>query len=107
LTEAKESLRNMLTTKYLRSNIEESLIEWIELFRSTDGKNYKTFLQPKIASASVKDTGLNTGGMGAVSPVPYVDIFWWKKSWTRIITHNWPVSQKDGDTVQGFVFIDW
>jgi phosphoribosylamine--glycine ligase len=51
------------------------------------------------------DTGLNTGGMGAVSPVPYVDAVLMKKIETRIVKPTIEGFQKDGIEYKGFVFI--
>jgi phosphoribosylamine--glycine ligase len=49
------------------------------------------------------DTGLNTGGMGAVSPVPYVDAMM-EKIETRIVKPTIEGFQKDGIPYKGFVF---
>jgi len=51
------------------------------------------------------DTGLNTGGMGAVSPVPYVDAVLMEKIETRIVKPTIEGFQKDGIEYKGFVFI--
>jgi phosphoribosylamine--glycine ligase len=51
------------------------------------------------------DTGLNTGGMGAVSPVPYVDAVLMDKIETRIVKPTIEGLQKDGIPYKGFVFI--
>jgi phosphoribosylamine--glycine ligase len=51
------------------------------------------------------DTGLNTGGMGAVSPVPYVDAVLMEKIETRIVKPTIEGFQKDGIPYKGFVFI--
>ena len=51
------------------------------------------------------DTGLNTGGMGAVSPVPYVDAVLMEKIETRIVKPTIDGFQKDGISYKGFGFI--
>jgi phosphoribosylamine--glycine ligase len=79
LTEAKEELRNMLVKKIwceFKSRYRR-VPDGIELscFVLTDGKNYKILPTAKdYKRIGEGDTGLNTGGMGAVSPVPYDDI---------------------------------
>jgi phosphoribosylamine--glycine ligase len=67
----------------------------IELLCLTDGKSYK-FYQPKdYKRIGEGDTGLNTGGMGAVSPVPYVDAILMEKIETRIVKPTIEGFQKD------------
>ncbi len=51
------------------------------------------------------DTGLNTGGMGAVSPVPFADAVLLEKIETRIVKPTIEGLQKDGIEYKGFVFI--
>ena len=80
LAEAKEELRNMLVGQKFGAAsskvVIEEFLDGIELscFVLTDGKSYKILPTAKdYKRIGEGDTGLNTGGMGAVSPVPYVD----------------------------------
>ena len=80
LAEAKEELRNMLLNqKFGQASskvVIEEFLDGIELscFVLTDGKNYKILPTAKdYKRIGDGDTGLNTGGMGAVSPVPFAD----------------------------------
>jgi len=112
LDEAKTELRNMLVhakfgTASAKVVIEEFL-DGIELscFVLTDGKNYKILPTAKdYKRIGEGDTGLNTGGMGAVSPVPYVDDVLMGKIETRIVKPTIEGFQKDGIEYKGFVFI--
>lgn len=72
----------------------------------TDGKSYKILPTAKdYKRIGEGDTGLNTGGMGAVSPVPYVDAVLMEKIETRIVKPTIEGFQKDGIEYKGFVFI--
>ena len=112
LAEAKEELRNMLVhqkfgTASAKVVIEEFL-DGIELscFVLTDGKSYKILPTAKdYKRIGEGDTGLNTGGMGAVSPVSYVDAVLMEKIETRIVKPTIDGFQKDGIPYKGFVFI--
>ncbi|MBB4800828.1 phosphoribosylamine--glycine ligase [Flavobacterium nitrogenifigens] len=112
LEEAKTELRNMLVhakfgTASAKVVIEEFL-DGIELscFVLTDGKSYKILPTAKdYKRIGEGDTGLNTGGMGAVSPVPYVDAVLMEKIETRIVKPTIEGFQKDGIEYKGFVFI--
>jgi phosphoribosylamine--glycine ligase len=64
----------------------------------------KYFQQRKIKRIGEGDTGLNTGGMGAVSPVPYVDAVLMDKIETRIVKPTIEGLQKDGIPYKGFVY---
>ena len=112
LEEAKTELRNMLVhakfgTASAKVVIEEFL-DGIELscFVLTDGKNYKILPTAKdYKRIGDGDTGLNTGGMGAVSPVPFADKVLLEKIETRIVKPTIAGLQKDGIEYKGFVFI--
>lgn len=112
LEEAKSELRNMLVhekfgTASAKVVIEEFL-DGIELscFVLTDGKNYKILPTAKdYKRIGEGDTGLNTGGMGAVSPVPFVDEVLLEKIETRIVKRTIAGLQTDGIQYQGFIFI--
>jgi len=112
LEEAKTELRNMLVhakfgTASAKVVIEEFL-DGIELscFVLTDGKNYKILPTAKdYKRIGEGDTGLNTGGMGAVSPVPFADAVLLEKIETRIVKPTIAGLQQDGIEYKGFVFI--
>jgi phosphoribosylamine--glycine ligase len=112
LEEAKTELRNMLVhekfgTASAKVVIEEFL-DGIELscFVLTDGKNYKILPTAKdYKRIGEGDTGLNTGGMGAVSPVPFADAVLLEKIETRIVKPTIEGLQNDGIEYKGFVFI--
>jgi len=112
LAEAKEELRNMLVGQKFGDAsskvVIEEFLDGIELscFVLTDGKNYKILPTAKdYKRIGEGDTGLNTGGMGAVSPVPYVDAVLMEKIETRIVKPTIEGFQKDGIEYKGFVFI--
>lgn len=112
LEEAKMELRNMLVhakfgTASAKVVIEEFL-DGIELscFVLTDGKNYKILPTAKdYKRIGEGDTGLNTGGMGAVSPVPFADAVLLEKIENRIVKPTIAGLQSDGIEYKGFVFI--
>lgn len=112
LAEAKHELRNMLVHQKFGSAsakvVIEEFLDGIELscFVLTDGKSYKILPTAKdYKRIGEGDTGLNTGGMGAVSPVPYVDAVLMEKIETRIVKPTIDGFQKDGIPYKGFVFI--
>jgi phosphoribosylamine--glycine ligase len=112
LAEAKEELRNMLVYKKFGAAsskvVIEEFLDGIELscFVLTDGKSYKILPTAKdYKRIGEGDTGLNTGGMGAISPVPYVNAVLMKKIETRIVKPTIEGFQKDGIPYKGFVFI--
>ena len=112
LAEAKEELRNMLVGQKFGAAsskvVIEEFLDGIELscFVLTDGKNYKILPTAKdYKRIGEGDAGLNTGGMGAVSPVPYVDAVLMEKIETRIVKPTIEGFQKDGIPYKGFVFI--
>lgn len=85
----------------------ESFLEGIELsvFVLTDGKNYIILPEAKdYKKAGEGDTGLNTGGMGAVSPVPFADPQFLKKVEEKIIRPTIAGIEKEGISYLGFVF---
>ena len=112
LLEAKTELRNMLVNqKFGQASskvVIEEFLDGIELscFVLTDGKNYKVLPTAKdYKRIGEGDTGLNTGGMGAVSPVPFADAVLLEKIETRIVKPTIDGLQKDGIEYKGFVFI--
>ena len=112
LEEAKSELRNMLVHAKFGSAsskvVIEEFLDGIELscFVLTDGKNYKILPTAKdYKRIGDGDTGLNTGGMGAVSPVPFADSILLNKIETRIVKPTIEGLQKDEIEYKGFVFI--
>lgn len=112
LEEAKAELRNMLVGQKFGAAsskvVIEEFLDGIELscFVLTDGKSYKILPTAKdYKRIGEGDSGLNTGGMGAVSPVPYVDAVLMEKIETRIVKPTIDGLQKDGIPYKGFVFI--
>ena len=112
LAEAKDELRNMLVNeKFGEASskvVIEEFLDGIELscFVLTDGKSYKILPTAKdYKRIGEGDTGLNTGGMGAISPVPFADDILLEKIETRIVKPTIEGLQKDGIVYKGFVFI--
>jgi|SRR5690554_898728 len=112
LAEAKQELSNMLLDEKFGSAsakvVIEEFLDGIELscFVLTDGKNYKILPNAKdYKRIGEGDKGLNTGGMGAVSPVPFADEILMKKIEDRIVKPTIQGLQNDAITYKGFVFI--
>jgi len=112
LEEAKTELRNMLVhAKFGNASAKvviEEFLDGIELscFVLTDGQHYKILPTAKdYKRIGEGDTGLNTGGMGAISPVPFVDSILLDKIETRIVKPTVEGLQKDGIEYKGFIFI--
>ena len=86
----------------------EQFLEGIELsvFVLTDGKDYLILPEAKdYKRIGEGDTGLNTGGMGAVSPVPFADTAFMQKIERQIIQPTLSGIQKEGLDYQGFIFL--
>ena len=112
LQEAKEELRAMLLdAKFGAASsrvVIEEFLSGIELscFVLTDGSNYKVLPTAKdYKRIGEGDTGLNTGGMGAVSPVPFADAAFMKKVEDRIIIPTIEGLQAASMPYVGFIFI--
>lgn len=112
LAEAQQELRNMLVdAKFGDASskvVIEEFLDGIELscFVLTDGKSYKTLPTAKdYKRIGEGDTGLNTGGMGAVSPVPFADDEFMKKVEDRIVIPTITGLKNDNIEYKGFVFI--
>ncbi len=112
LSEAKEELRKMLIEgkfgKASNKVVIEEFLEGIELscFVLTDGKNFITLPMAKdYKRIGEGDSGLNTGGMGAVSPVPFVDSVFENKILDKIIKPTIEGMRLDNIPYKGFIFI--
>ena len=112
LEEAKTELTEMLTNEKFgdasSTVVIEEFLDGIELsvFVLTDGKNYKVLPSAKdYKRIGEGDTGLNTGGMGAISPVPFATEDFLNKVEERIIKPTVDGLQKDGIDYRGFIFI--
>ena len=112
LKEALQELRNMLVdAKFGDASskvVIEEFLDGIELscFVLTDGKSYKLLPMAKdYKRIGEGDTGLNTGGMGAVSPVPFADAEFMQKIEDRIVKPTIAGLHNDNIDYKGFVFI--
>ena len=112
INEAKAELKSMLVdAKFGEASskvVIEEFLDGIELscFVLTDGKNYKILPTAKdYKRIGEGDTGLNTGGMGAISPVPFANEVFLNKIEERIVKPTINGLQKDNLPYKGFVFI--
>jgi len=111
LKEAKSELKNMLAdAKFGDASsrvVIEEFLKGVELscFVITDGDGYKTFPEAKdYKRIGEGDTGLNTGGMGAVSPVPFANSTFLDKIENQIIIPTIKGLKSEGITYKGFIF---
>lgn len=111
LQEAKHELKEMLTNQKFGAAsskvVIEEFLDGIELscFVLTDGKSYVNFPNAKdYKRIGEGDLGLNTGGMGAVSPVPFANDEFMQKIEERIIKPTIAGLQKDTIPYKGFIF---
>ncbi|MDG1314812.1 MAG: phosphoribosylamine--glycine ligase [Flavobacteriaceae bacterium] len=112
INEAKNELKSMLVdSKFGEASTKvviEEFLEGIELscFVLSDGKNYKLLPTAKdYKRIGEGDKGLNTGGMGAISPVPFVDPVLLSKIENRIVKPTVDGLVKDNLPYKGFIFI--
>jgi len=111
LAEAEAELEEMLSGKFGPASetvVVEEFLDGIEfsVFILTDGKNYKILPEAKdYKRIGEGDTGLNTGGMGAVSPVPFVDDTMMETVISRIIEPTIKGISKEKIDYTGFIFI--
>lgn len=110
--EAEKGLKEMLLEKKFGEAsskvVVEEFLSGIELsvFVATDGVNYKILPEAKdYKRIGEQDTGLNTGGMGAVSPVPFADEDFMKKVAEKIVKPTVAGLRNEAVDYKGFLFI--